>query len=239
MVTIENGPFIYGGPGEPRSRYFGELDYTEAEQFIDLPAFAIDRTEVSNAAFKPFGEMANITGYPAPTYGSDGDHRHDAEPLYPVSNVDAFEASAYCEYMGKRLPSEYQWTKASRGGLSLNGTQNPYPRRLYPWGAVLDPACVNVKGDEDGYPWTAPVDSFACGASPYQILNLVGNVQEWIARDGQTDPGNPLYVLRGGMPDSRLEADIATTIFRNHRAPTALYYSNGIRCVIPALVAPP
>ena len=93
-------------------------------------------------------------------------------------------------------------------------------------------ACINSDGDADGYSWTAPVDAFACGASPYGVLNLVGNVQEWLAHDGQTDRNNPLHVLRGGAPDSVLTEDLATTVFRNHRPPRALYYSNGFRCVV-------
>jgi formylglycine-generating enzyme required for sulfatase activity len=235
LVRIESGPFIYGGPGEPPSKHFGESDFTEAERVVeDMPAFAIDRTEVSNAAFKPFGQLENVTGYPAPvysTYGTGNDHTRDGDPSYPVSYVDAFQAKAYCEYMGKRLPSDYQWTKAARGGLSIAGQTNPNPRRLYPWGTAAAPACVNQGGDADGYPWTAPVTAFPCGASPYGVLNLAGNVQEWISRDGQSDRDNPLHVLRGGYPDA--ESDFETTIFRNHRAPRALYYSNGIRCVVP------
>ena len=235
MITIEKGPFIYGGPGEPRSARFGQIDFTEPELVVDLPQFAIDRTEVSNAAFVPFAELARVTGYLAPIYapyGTDKDHVRDGDPSYPVSYVDAFEAKAYCEYMGKRLPGDYQWTKAARGGLTVAGVANPYPRRLYPWGVTLNPACINSDGDKDGYSWTAPVDEFTCGASPYGVLNLVGNVQEWLAHDGQTDRNNPLHVLRGGAPDSVLTEDLATTVFRNHRAPRALYYSNGFRCVV-------
>jgi formylglycine-generating enzyme required for sulfatase activity len=234
-VPIESGPFIYGGPGEPRSVHFGEADYTDAEQLVDLPTFAIDRTEVSNAAFAPFGQLGRVTGYPAPvyaSYGSGEDHARDADPVYPVSNIDAFEAKAYCEYMGKHLPSDFQWTKAARGGLTIKGKPNPFPRRLYPWGITEELGCFNQHGDKDGYPWTAPVEAFPCGASPYGILNLGGNVQEWIARDGQTDRDNPLHVLRGGFPDATPGLDITTTILRNHRAPRALYYSNGLRCVV-------
>jgi len=237
MVTIAGGPFVYGGPGEPKSKHFGDPDFTEPEQIIPLGEFAMDRTEVSNAAFTPFGQLENIPGYPAPvydTYGTDNDHARDGDPMYPVSNVDAFEAKAYCEYMGKHLPSDYQWTKAARGGLTIDGKTNPYPRRLYPWGVVANPACVNQHqlDDKSHYRWTVPVDSFPCGASPYGILNLAGNVQEWIARDGQTDRGNPLHVLRGGYPTS--EIDMLTTIVRNHRTPRALYYSNGLRCIVQA-----
>lgn len=234
-VPIDSGPFIYGGPGEPRSERFGETDFTEPEQVVDLPTFAIDRTEVSNAAFAPFGRLEKVTGYPAPVYaiyGSDNDHARDGDPTYPVTYVDAFEAKAYCEYLGKHLPSDFQWTKAARGGMTIHGTPNPHPRRLFPWGTDENLQCVNHLGGDDGYPWTAPVDAFPCGASPYGVLNLAGNVQEWIARDGQTDRDNPMHVLRGGFPDAAPQHDITTTIYRNRRAPRALYYSNGLRCVV-------
>jgi formylglycine-generating enzyme required for sulfatase activity len=231
-VIIEKGPFIHGGPGDPKSRYFGETDYTESEQMIELPAFAMDRTEVSNAAFAPFLQLEKVTGYPAPRYPVTGEHRHDADPASPVSYVDAYQAEAYCEYMGKHLPSDLQWTKAARGGSEVDGKQNPFPRRLYPWGNVAKPDCVNVKGAQDGHEWAAPVDSLPCGASPYGILHLAGNVQEWIARDGQTDPSNPLHVVRGGAMDSPPDLDLTTTIFRNPRPPRAISYANGIRCVV-------
>jgi eukaryotic-like serine/threonine-protein kinase len=232
-VEIESGGFIYGGPGEPRSKHYGETDYTAGEQTIELAAFAMDRTEVSNARYAPFRQLSQVTGHPAPVYYNADLHVHDADPRYPVSYLSAFEAEAYCAYMGKRLPSDHQWAKAARGGLSVGGTLNPHPRRLYPWGVDPRPACVNSVGPDDGFPWTAPVDAFACGSSPYGILQLGGNVQEWIARDGQSDPANSLHVLRGGAPDSPLALDHATTIFRNPRPPRAYSFANGVRCVTP------
>ena len=231
-ILIEAGPFIYGGPGEPSSPHFKEPDYTEQERTVTLHAFAIDRTEVSNSAFAPFAALAKTTGHPAPIYTLVDEHAHDADPTYPVSYMDAYEAAAYCAYMGKHLPSDFEWTKAARGGLTINGQPNPHPRRLFPWGIVPRPECVNLRGSEDGYAWTAPVGAFACGASPYGVLQLAGNVQEWIAHDGQADRENPLHVLRGGTPDARPEADQTTTIFRNPRVPRAASFSNGLRCVV-------
>jgi formylglycine-generating enzyme required for sulfatase activity len=232
-VLVEEGPFIYGGPGDPVSRHYGTPDYTESERQIDLPAFAMDRTEVSNAAFAPFARL-KVTGYPAPTYPTEEIYARIGDPTHPVSNINAFEAAAYCAYMGKRLPSDYQWTKAARGGLTIHGKANPSPRRLYPWGGkTLDPACVNLQGLKDGVAWSAPVDAFSCGDSPYGIRQLVGNVQEWISREGQSDgEKNPLYALRGGFMDSPATDDQTTTIFRNHRDPRELFYSEGLRCVI-------
>ncbi len=232
--TIEAGPFIYGGPGEPRSKDYdnGDPAYTEPEQTIDLPAFAMDRTEVSNAAFAPFAQL-KVTGYPASIYPKDEEYAHIADPTYPVNNITAFEAAAYCAYMGKSLPSDYQWTKAARGGLTINGKDNPSPRRLYPWGGALDLSCVNLRGPEDGFSWSAPVDAFPCGDSPYGIRQLAGNVEEWISREGQTDGDkNPLYAQRGGFMDSPSDHDQTTTIFRNHRNPRGIFYSDGLRCII-------
>ena len=232
-VAIDAGPFWYGGPGDPPAKHYGEPDYTEPERLIELKAFAMDRTEVSNAAYAPFGALEKVTGYPKPVYSPDAEHAHDADATYPVSEVDAFTAAAYCRYMGKRLPSDAEWTKAARGGLTINGTSNPWPRRLYPWGREPQPECVNMDFTlTGGKAWTRPVDALPCGASPYGILQLVGNVQEWISREGQTDRDNPLHALRGGSTDDTPEKEKTTTVFRNHRDPRVFNYSNGVRCVV-------
>ncbi|TMQ17334.1 MAG: hypothetical protein E6J91_10225 [Deltaproteobacteria bacterium] len=232
-ATVEAGAFVYGGPGEPRSGMYGDNDYTEQEQIRELDAFAIDRREVSNAAYEPFARLEKTTGYRRPIYPPPtGKYVHQADPRYPVTNVNAFEAQAFCAYMGKRLPSEAQWVKAARGGTQVGGQPNPAPGRLYPWGTTWRRACVNLDGTEDGFDWIAPVDSLACGQSPYGVLNLVGNVYEWIARDGQSDRDNPLWALRGGAADSPVEREQTTTIYRNHRDPRVGYYTFGLRCVV-------
>ena len=237
-VKVEAGPFWYGGPGDPPAKHYGEPDYTEPERLIDLPAFAMDRTEVSNAAFEPFARLDKLTGYLRPVYATTTVHVHDGEPAYPVSDIDAFEASAYCRYMGKRLPSDAEWTKAARGGLMVDGKPNPFPRRLYPWGNAPRPECANQDYAVTQMAWTGPVDALACGASPYGILQLVGNVQEWISREGQTDRDNPLHALRGGSTDCPPDSDMTSTIFRNHRDPRVLNYSNGVRCVADLEITP-
>ena len=86
--------------------------------------------------------------------------------------------------------------------------------------------------------YSVPVDSLPCGASPYGILQLAGNVQEWIARDGQTDRDNPLHALRGGSTDDPPDSEMISTIFRNHRDPRAINYSNGVRCAVDLETAP-
>jgi formylglycine-generating enzyme required for sulfatase activity len=242
MIEVAAGPFVYGGRGEPASEMYGDPDFTEPERVVPLDAFAMDRTETSNAAFEPFRRMARATGFPMPIYGNDADRRHDGDPAWPVTDLDVVEAAAFCAYMGKALPSDFQWTKAARGGLTVNGAANPLPRRLWPWGDRDRHDCVNqvdpaLPGAPQPVMRLAPVDDFACGKSPYGIVQLVGNVQEWIARDGQTDRENPLYALRGGSVDS-LRAQ-TTTIFRNHREPRAADYSIGFRCVVNHGQSPP
>lgn len=238
MLLVEAGPFIYGGPGEPPSAWYGKhADYTWPERTRELPAYWLDRTEVSNARFAPFAALEPYTGYLRPVYSNDAVHRRDAEPKSPVTEINAFTARAFCRYLGKELPTDPQWVKAARGGLMLGGRPNPAPRRLYPWGSTARRECLNVgelEGGHDGYVWVAPVESFECGASPYGFLNLSGNAQEWISRVDQPDPDNPQYVIRSGAVDSPPSLDQGSTVFVNHRSPRNFDYSIGVRCAMAA-----
>lgn len=238
MLRVEEGPFIYGGPAEPRSaRYGTHADYTWPEATLHLPAYWMDRTEVSNARFAPFAALEPYTGYLRPVYSNDAVHHRDKAPTSPVTEINAFTARAFCRYLGKDLPTDPQWVKAARGGLEIGGRRNPEPRRLYPWGSVERRECLNVgelEGKHDGYVWVAPVESFECGASPYGFLNLAGNAQEWMSRVDQPDPDNPQYVIRSGAVDSPPSLDQGSTVFVNHRSPRNFDYSIGVRCAMPA-----
>ena len=225
-VHIPQGEFIYMGPGEPAIQH---ANYVQPERTVSLQGFFMDRTEVSNALFKMFSKNAGINGYPVPQYNDEILERA-SEPDSPVTSIDAFEAEAFCRFMGKRLPTEYEWTKAARGGLVVDGRTNAEPRRLYPWGGDLRPECVNQDSMSDGFPWMAPVTAFQCGASPYGVLNLVGNVAEWMAHRGQTDPG-PLRIVRGGAVHSPPDQEQVTTVFRNPREARYFDFAIGIRCV--------
>jgi formylglycine-generating enzyme required for sulfatase activity len=222
-VVIPAGDFIYGGPGEPATRLADR--YVEPERVMTLPDYRIDRTEVSNAAFVPFVGLTRLTGFAVPTYPPQDNL---GAPEMPATSIDAYEAEAYCRYMGKRLPTDAEWTKAARGGLRVGNAINPFPRRLYPWGTQWNPACVNLAGDKDGFTWVAPVGALACGASPYGVLNLAGNVAEWTAHEGQSEA---LRVVRGGAADSPPELDQVTTVFRNQREGRHFDFVIGVRCV--------
>ena len=127
VVPVAAGEFLLG-PDRKSSR---------------LPAFSMDRTEVSHRAYT---EFAQATGAP----DSPG------EPELPVVNVSFDEAKAFCRWAGKQLPSEEQWEKAARG---TDG-------RSYPWGSEMKAQLAAVKENPAAAKGPVPVASLAAGASP-------------------------------------------------------------------------
>jgi formylglycine-generating enzyme required for sulfatase activity len=107
---------------------------------------------------------------------------------YPVTYVSWYDAAAFLRWCGLRLPSEAEWEKAVRGGIYLDGDvtkqrKNPLPERKYPWGNESPNAKsayrCNYDGDDDGFPYSAPVGSFGQFNSPYGACDMAGNVAEW------------------------------------------------------------
>lgn len=220
MVTIPAGPFIMG--------YDGGMDDEAPPHDADLPEYQIDMFEVTNVQFAAFVEGA---GYQTESEqaGSNRiwrDEWGDGEDNHPVVRVSWNDAIAYCEWVGKRLPSEAEWEKAARGTDGF----------AYPWGDTYEPA--NANGRDSGLRSTVSVGSYGGGASPYGAFDVAGNVREWSADPGYFPyPGNTipsayyggeLRVLRGGgwfddAPDLR-------TTRRNPTSPTAANWDIGFRC---------
>lgn len=153
---------------------------------------------VTNSAYR---EFVKATGHPPPSHRSHGWQQLLDD--HPVVNVSWHDALAYCRWLtgvtGKvhRLLTEAEWEKAARG---TDG-------RIYPWGNDFDETRCNSW--EAGNGRTMPVDAFPAGASPYGVMDLVGNVWEWCssqyapypywAGDGRENlEAHGWRVLRGG-----------------------------------------
>ena len=146
----------------------------------DLAPFAIDRFEVSNARYAEFvrsgrypAGFVDRTGLPGPRGWRNGDPPADRLD-HPVTGVSWQEAAAYCEWRGARLPTLFEWEKASRDGRSS--------RRgvLMPWGQY-DARTAGVTRANFAGGGTVPVNSFPFAISPYGVYNMAGNVKEWLA----------------------------------------------------------
>ena len=142
---------------------------------VTLSPFAIDRVEVSVAAY----ERCVVVGACARPDFRTGDRRYDA-PELPVTHVLWQDAAAYCAWQGGRLPREAEWEYAARGKTG----------RAFPWGYQYAPRRANhgvlstlpgAPDETDGAAGLAPVESYADGATPEGIKNLAGNVAEWVS----------------------------------------------------------
>lgn len=151
----------------------GEQDEHPAH-VVTLGAYWLDKTEVTNAAYRECmsaGVCAPYKGGTWATYGADKQFRGDQQPVVGVSWD---QAKTFCEWKGKRLPTEAEWEKAARGA----GPSSEQPDRTYPWG---NDAPDGARHGVWGRPVTEDVGSYPAGAGPYGHLDMAGNVWEWMA----------------------------------------------------------
>jgi len=235
-VEIPAGPFVFGGVGVPPPFDPADSAGRTMEQTRALAGYRIDRTEVTNAAFAPFAAMQSVTGIAAPKYIATTDLRLAGDPQAPVSALTWREASAYCRYLGMRLPSSEEWEKAMRGGLVIDGKDNPAPRRNYPWGTTAAAHRANLIDEKLGL---QRVGSFPGDRSPYGVLDLAGNLSEWILPAPAELDHQPLpaqardYAVRGGNWDQTTAVELAGyMVIENPRPGDTRSFRNGVRCVV-------
>ncbi len=224
LVEVPAGTFIFGRDGG--------RDNEGPQAEVDLPAFRMLRTEVTN---DQYGSFVIETGRGLPAYAG---HPILGKGNHPVVGVSWQEADGFCRHNGLTLPSEEQYERAARGpkgGLFPWGDDGPGPQRVNR-GA---PNCCGGD-DDDGYFWTAPVGAFPQGASVEGIVDLIGNAWEWTRDwyapyDGPVDPeiAEKFRVLRGGSWSNSGER--LSTTYRLAYDPDFRFAANGgFRCVAPA-----
>jgi formylglycine-generating enzyme required for sulfatase activity len=218
--------------GAVKSDLYAETD-EKPNHVVDLPAYYIDKFEVTNALYKVCVDQHKCK--PPIQTDSRTHFKYYGNPVYddyPIVYVNWYMANDYCVWRDARLPTEAEWEKAARG-------TDPH---LYPWGDI-GPICqvVNYNGlggcDND----ILKVGSKENGKSPYGVYDMAGNVWEWVADwfsqayysiSPVTDPNGPTKglgkVLRGGSWNSSKD-DIRTSKRRSFPR-TANNFDLGFRC---------
>jgi formylglycine-generating enzyme required for sulfatase activity len=229
-IVIPEGPYISGGFGEPPVEVGGDLDVTDIspEKQIDLREFAIDRTEVANAEYRMFTSPTSATSVTAPVYPSSKQMLLANGPSFPAVSINWHQARAYCRYLGKDLPSDHEWEKARRGGVMLGDQPNPMPRRNTPWGSA-ETSPANLKDTRPGDDHALAVDGNSRDVSPYGVLDLGGNVQEFT----RTQLLGTYYGARGCGWDICSTANMIQVLaISNSREDVFKSYDLGFRCVL-------
>jgi formylglycine-generating enzyme required for sulfatase activity len=215
-------------------------DLEKPQHTVTLPAYFIDRTEVTNEAYKKF---VDATSHKPPANWQDNTYP-TGRANYPVTGVTWQDAADYAAWAGKRLPTEAEWEAAARGPQGLR----------YPWGNEWLPGQANIgvkagveAKDNEYPPQIMEVGGFPQGASPSGALDMIGNVWEFTADELKVYPGNPLTlddvakklnfqiapgatyrVIRGGAFDG---SEIHNASYRGRVSANLAYPKTGFRCV--------
>jgi formylglycine-generating enzyme required for sulfatase activity len=223
MIEIPAGKFRRGttpGAAQILAGTFGyHLSWFGAElpqTQVEVPDFAIDALPVTNAEYHQF---CLATGHARPRFWH-GPSPPPAMLDHPVCDVNRLDAAEYAAWVGKRLPTELEWEKAARG---TDG-------QLFPWGNEFNPdaCCWNPTRAPLDTIRTAPVGSHPSGASPYGVMDMVGNVAEWCA-DG---PSATVGWVKGGCwaTEEIINLRPAARILSGYTINRLSYY--GFRCAV-------
>ncbi|MFQ5450756.1 MAG: formylglycine-generating enzyme family protein [Nitrospinaceae bacterium] len=231
MVLIPGGVYEMGNrrslmelnPGDVLNADRHALGPENPAHKVYVDAFYIDIHETTNAEYLAY---VKATGAREPAFTQNPDFNG---PRQPVVGVSWKEAEKYCQWSGKRLPTEAEWEKASRGQRIIE----------YPWGNDA-PDSTRLNFNEE-IKKTVPVKSYEAGKSDYGVYDLAGNVSEWVydwhfpeyyiisPKKNPRGPERGKYkVIRGGNWRNHAE-DVAMT-YRNATVPSLRSKTVGFRC---------
>jgi dienelactone hydrolase len=222
-ITLRRGSGSSPAAAVPGGRLPVNLSGFNTEELVELPAFTIDRAELTNRAFKAFVDgggydepsfwaagrgavpLVDITGRRGPATWEAGDFpsgRGDE----PVGGVSWYEAAAYCSFRGQQLPTVYHWARAALA-----------PREVT---APLGPSIVPLSNFSGQGP--APAGKFA-GMGPYGTYDMAGNVREWTWNDAGS---NRRLILGGAWNDPDYMFSVPFSLPPDDRSA-----ANGFRCM--------
>ncbi len=165
LIYIPSGKFVMGAGNSDSGAYESEMP----QNTISLDSYWIDKYEITNAMYK-LCVQASVCSPPSDFQSSThssyyGNSRYDQ---YPVINITWFDANTYCKWAGRRLPTEAEWEKAARGTDA----------RIFHWGNEFGGNLANYNNNKLD---TTQVGSFPGGSSFFGLLDMAGNVWEWVA----------------------------------------------------------
>jgi serine/threonine protein kinase len=239
MVQVHAGDFYMGSRDSDDANADGD---EKPRHVVHLDDFWMDRYEVTNEQFSRFlneegnqkeddATWVNVEGEGSNIVYEDGQYSpRSGYEDHPVTYVSWYGAQSYCQWVGKRLPTEAEWEKAARGT----------DRRIWPWGNDWNEDKVN--SSEAGPGHTTAVGSYPDGASPYGCMDMAGNAWEWVADRYQGDyyqvapdrnpqgPNQGVYrVVRGGS--CALPQRLSRCTGRFPFIPSVTRNDLGFRCV--------
>lgn len=257
MVFIPAGQFVFGTNRVDESGLNASMGipkplYQDAhpEQKPFLKGFYIDRFEVTNRRYQKFLEdlpthpeykvMIEKLGYYAPPKGWQKAQFPEGQDDHPTVWVSWFDAANFCQWAGKRLPTEKEWERAARG------TQG----QAYPWGNAFERDRANLPNKIGSKVTLSKVGAFPKGANPEGVEDLIGNAWEWTDADYAPYPNNTFQfedfnqgykVIRGASVSdighfpgefySKVLKEFARSGYRQYANPSQGASDVGFRCV--------
>jgi iron(II)-dependent oxidoreductase len=256
MGLVPAGRVLLGPLAEQSSTSGGAVDADPktSDRFLHrVAALYLDRYPVTNEQYQQFIDAGGYekleywdeeslpalldfvdqTGQPGPRFWLEGRHRTNEERR-PVVGVSWYEATAYGRWVGKRMATDSEWTKA--GAWPVESAPGRIAQRRYPWGESFDIRRANLWGSQRKEP--VDVDEYSDGASVGGIHQLVGNVWEWTSSALSVTAEPTFHIpetyksVRGGAYDTYFE-NHATCHYQSGEHPLARRHNIGFRLALP------